>query len=413
MVHEPSKLGQLQIGYIQSVNDLGAPFTLRDQVIAVLRAVIGQKSAVLHEPSFSGNEWLYLKECLDSTFVSSVGKFVDRFEANLAAFTGAKHAVAVVNGTAALHIALKLAGVNSCDEVLIPALTFVATANAVTYCGAMPHFIDSDENTFGIDTLKLRDYLEHHTEQRAGQCINRTTGKIIRALVPMHTFGHPVDLDGVMAIAHDFNLALVEDAAESLGSFYHGRHTGTFGLMGTLSFNGNKTITTGGGGAILTNDPELACHAKHLTTTAKLPHAWEYRHDEVGYNYRMPNINAALGCAQLEELPAILAAKRELFQRYQAAFATVSGVRLMEEPAQCQSNYWLQTLVLDTKYADQRDILLQATNDAGFMTRPAWILMHELMPFRECPRMDLVCAESLVQRLINIPSSSSLLQVAS
>ena len=411
MVHEPSKPGQLQIGYIQSVNDLGTPFTIEDQVVAALRKVIGQKSAVLHEPNFSGNEWLYFKECLDSTFVSSVGKFVDRFEADLAAFTGAKHAVAVVNGTAALHIALKLAGVNSGNEVLIPALTFVATANAVTYCGATPHFVDSEENTLGVDAVKLRDYLEHHTEQRAGQCINRTTEKIIRALVPMHTFGHPVALDGVMAVAHDFNLVLVEDAAESLGSYYHGRHTGTFGLMGTLSFNGNKTITTGGGGAILTDDAELARHAKHLTTTAKLPHAWEYRHDEIGYNYRMPNINAALGCAQLEQLPSMLNAKKELFQRYQAAFATVLGIRLMEEPAQCQSNYWLQTLLLDSEYAYQRDILLQATNDAGIMTRPAWILMHELAPFRECPRMDLDGAESLVQRLINIPSSSTLLQV--
>ena len=283
-----------------------------DQVISALRAVIGQKCAVLHEPNFSGNEWLYLKECLDSTFVSSVGKFVDRFEVDLAAFTGAKHAVAVVNGTAALHIALKLVGVNTGDEVLIPALTFVATANAVTYCGATPHFVDSEEKTLGVDAVKLRDYLEHHTEQRAGQCINSTTGKVIRALVPMHTFGHPVDLDRVMAVAHDFNLALVEDAAESLGSYYHGRHTGTFGLMGTLSFNGNKTITTGGGGAILTDDAELARHAKHLTTTAKLPHAWEYRHDEIGYNYRMPNINAALGCAQLEQLPAILEYIKEL-----------------------------------------------------------------------------------------------------
>ena len=379
------------------------------KVIDAIRAVIGQKSAALHEPVFSGNEWLYLKECLDSTFVSSVGKFVDRFEADLAAFTGAKHAVAVVNGTAALHIALKLAGVNSGDEVLIPALTFVATANAVTYCGATPHFIDSEERTLGVDAVKLRDYLEHHTEQRAGQCINRATGRVVRALVPMHTFGHPVDLDGVIAVAYDFNLALVEDAAESLGSYYHGRHTGTFGLMGTLSFNGNKTITTGGGGAILTNDATLARHAKHLTTTAKQPHPWEYRHDEIGYNYRMPNINAALGCAQLEQLPAMLAAKRELFQRYQAAFATVSGVRLMEEPAECQSNYWLQTLVLDSEASDQRDALLKATNDSGIMTRPAWILMHELAPFSGCPLMDLKGAQSLVQRLINIPSSSGLI----
>lgn len=367
---------------------------------------------VLHEPSFTGNEWLYLKECLDSTFVSSVGKFVDRFELDLASFTGARHAVAVVNGTAALHIALKLAGVKADDEVLIPALTFVATANAVTYCGATPHLADSEELTLGLDAAKLRDYLASHAEQRAGQCVNRATGRVIRALVPMHAFGHPVDMDGLLALAHNFNLALVEDAAESLGSYYHGRHTGTFGLMGTLSFNGNKTITTGGGGAILTNNSEFARHAKHLTTTAKLPHAWEYRHDEIGYNYRLPNLNAALGCAQLEQLRAMLAAKRGLFQRYQAAFASVAGVKLMAEPDQCQSNYWLQTLLLDAGQANQRDPILKATNEAGYMTRPAWILMHELTPFKDCPRMDLAGAQSLSQRLINIPSSSGLVPVA-
>ena len=395
------------------MNVLSTQTSLSEQVIAAIQTVIGSDPVVLHEPSFNGNEWLYLKECLDSTFVSSVGKFVDRLEADLAAFTGAKYAVAVVNGTAALHIALKLAGVNFGDEVLIPALTFVATANAVTYCGASPHFVDSEERTLGIDAEKLRDYLKSSTEQHAGECVNRTTGRIIRAVVPMHTFGHPADVEGLLAVATDYNLALVEDAAASLGSYYHGQHTGTFGLMGTLSFNGNKTITTGGGGAILTNDPELACHAKHLTTTAKQPHAWEYRHDEIGYNYRMPNINAALGCAQLEQLPDMLAAKRELFQRYQLAFSSISGVRLMNEPEQCQSNYWLQTLVLNSEQSDRRDILLEATNNAGIMTRPAWVLMHELTPFRVCPRMDLSTAHSLVQRLINIPSSASLVTRAS
>lgn len=395
------------------MNAVSTPSTLAEQVVAAIRAVVGAGPAALHEPCFAGNEWLYLKGCLDSTFVSSVGKFVDRFEVELAAFTGARYAVAVVNGTAALHIALKLAGVKADDEVLIPALTFVATANAVTYCGATPHFVDSEARTLGVDAEKLRDYLVSHTEQRAGQCVNRATGRVIRALVPMHTFGHPVDMDGLLALAHDFNLALVEDAAESLGSYYHGQHTGTFGLMGTLSFNGNKTITTGGGGAILTNDAELARHAKHLTTTAKLPHAWEYRHDEIGYNYRLPNLNAALGCAQLEQLPTMLAAKRELFQRYQAAFARVDGVKLMAEPSQCQSNYWLQTLLLDAEQANRRDLILKATNGAGFMTRPAWILMHELMPFKDCPRMDLAGAQSLSQRLINIPSSSGLVPVGS
>ena len=383
-----------------------------EQVVAAIRAVVGDGPVALHEPSFTGNEWLYLKECLDSSFVSSVGKFVDRFEAELTAFTGAKHAVAVVNGTAALHIALKLAGVKAEDEVLVPTLTFVASANAVTYCGATSHFVDSETCTLGPDAAKLRDYLASHTEQRVGQCVNRATGRAIRAIVPMHTFGHPVDLDGLLAVAYDFNLALVEDAAESLGSYYHGRHTGTFGRMGTLSFNGNKTITTGGGGAILTNDAELARHAKHLTTTAKLPHAWEYRHDEIGYNYRMPNLNAALGCAQLEQLPTMLAAKRVLYNRYHAAFESTSGVRLISEPEQCTSNYWLQTLLLDTEHTVQRDSILKATNDMGFMTRPVWTLMHELTPFKHCPRMDLAGAQSLSQRLINIPSSSGLVPVA-
>lgn len=389
------------------------PTLLAEQVVAALRTVLGPRPVMLHEPSFAGNEWLYLKECLDSTFVSSVGKFVDRFELDLASFTGAKHAVAVVNGTAALHIALKLAGVQANDEVLIPALTFVATSNAVIYCNATPHFFDSEPRTLGVDVGKLRDYLDSHTEQRAGQCINLATGRVIRAVVPMHTFGHPVDIEGLLALARDFNLALVEDAAESLGSTYKGQHTGTFGLLGTLSFNGNKTITTGGGGAILTNDSTLARNAKHLTTTAKLPHAWEYRHDEIGYNYRLPNLNAALGCAQLEQLPAMLAAKRALFQRYQTAFAVVQGVSLMTEPTHCQSNYWLQTLLLDAEHAAQRDRVLAATNAATYMTRPAWILMHELAAFKDCPRMDLSTAQSLSQRLINIPSSSSLVSAAS
>ncbi len=388
------------------MSTVSIPVTLAEQVAAAIRTVVGVGPVVLHEPSFTGNEWLYLKECLDSTFVSSVGKFVDRFEADLAVFTGAKYAVAVVNGTAALHIALKLAGVKADDEVLVPALTFVATANAVTYCGAVPHFVDSEARTLGMDAARLRDYLASHTEQRAGQCVNRATGRAIRALVPMHTFGHPVDLDRLLAVAHDFNVVVVEDAAESLGSYYHGQHTGTFGLMGTLSFNGNKTITTGGGGAILTNDAELARYAKHLTTTAKLQHAWEYRHDEIGYNYRLPNLNAALGCAQLEQLPTILTAKRELFRRYQMAFASVRGVKLMVAPEHCQSNYWLQTLLLDPEFAEQREALLKATNGVGLMTRPAWILMHDLTPFKNCPRMDLASTQSLSQRLINIPSSS-------
>lgn len=383
-----------------------AATSLADRVVAGIRRAVGPAPAVLHEPVFTGNEWRYVKDCLDSTFVSSVGKYVDRFEADLCRLTGARHAVAVVNGTAALHVALRVAGVMPGDEALVPALTFVATANAVSHCGAIPHFVDSEEQSLGIDVPKLREYLSTETEKRNGLCISRRSGRIIRAIVPMHTFGHPSGLDGLLAVAHDFGLALVEDAAEALGSYYGGRHAGTFGLLGTLSFNGNKIVTTGGGGAVLTNDAELARRVKHLTTTAKLPHAWEYRHDEVAYNYRMPNLNAALGCAQLETLDAFVTSKRDLFLKYCAAFDAVSGASVVAEPAGCHSNYWLQALLLDTGYAGQRDVLLRMTNEAGFMTRPAWILMHHLVPYAACPRMDLSTAESLAMRLINLPSSA-------
>lgn len=377
-------------------------------LVGAIRTVTGAGRIQLHEPAFAGNEWQYVKECLDTTFVSSVGKFVDRFEADLAGFTGAPYAVVVVNGTAALHMALLLAGVESQDEVIIPALTFAATANAVSYLGAIPHFADSEERTLGIDPVRLREHLEARTTQRGGHCVSTDSGRRIRALVPMHTFGHPSDMEGLERIARDFHLVLVEDAAESIGSTLHGRHTGTFGLLGTLSFNGNKTITTGGGGAILTSDPEIARRAKHLTTTAKIPHAWRYEHDEVGYNYRMPNINAALGCAQLEQLPAMIEHKRSLFLKYKKAISAQEGVRIFEEPAGARSNYWLQTLLLSEANAHFRDAILEQTNAGGLMTRPAWSLLSSLKPFQDCPRMDLSQAVSLERRLINIPSSPAL-----
>ena len=350
-----------------STADLSNP--IENQVLEAIVSVVGSRNVPLHEPSFDGNEWIYVKECLDSTFVSSVGKFVDRFESDLADLTGAKNVISVINGTAALHIALKLAGVVSNDEVLVPALTFVATVNAVTYCNAIPHFIDSEVRTLGMDAYKLREYLSSQTEQYGGKCINKATGRVIRAMVPMHTFGHPSDIEGLLSISKDFNITLVEDAAESLGSYYFGQHTGTFGLLGTLSFNGNKTVTTGGGGAILTNDDGLARHAKHITTTAKIPHAWEYVHDEIGYNYRMPNINAALGCAQLEQLSRKLESKRNLFIAYQKAISEITGIKIVKEPENCKSNYWLQTLKLDNFSIELRDKILEKTNKACFHNR--------------------------------------------
>jgi len=379
-----------------------------DSIITALRGALGNGNFALHEPRFTEKEQHYVQKCIASTYVSSVGAYVDRFEKELAAYTGVRRAVAVVNGTAALQVAVQIAGVQANDEVIVPVLTFVATANAVQYLGAVPHFADIKESTLGLDPRALRDWLKSVAEPAGDAYRNRQSGRRLGAIVPMHTFGHPCDLEGLLAVAHDYRLALVEDAAESLGSRYQGQHTGSFGLLGTLSFNGNKIITTGGGGAILTNDESLADHAKHLTTTAKQPHRWDYVHDEVGYNFRMPNLNAALGCAQLGQLPEFLASKRRLFGRYKEAFASVKDVRLMEEPSGCESNYWLQTLIFPENAAVQRDEVLQATNDAGLMTRPAWRLMHQLAPYQECPRAPLPVAESLERRIVNLPSSAGL-----
>ncbi len=366
------------------------------------------KTYPLHEPEFAGNEWKYIKDCLDTRMVSSVGSYVDRFERMLEEYTGAKHAVAVVNGTAGLHIALKLAGVQPGDEVLVPALTFVASANAVTYCGATPHFADSEESTLGMDPDKLAEYLRAQTEQRSGVCLNRRTGKVIRAMLPMHTFGHPVRLEELIRVARNFRITLIEDAAESIGSYYHGRHTGTFGVMGVLSFNGNKTITTGGGGAILTNDAELAKRAKHLTTTAKIPHPWEYRHDEIGYNYRLPNLNSALGCAQLEQLPGFLAAKTQLYELYHKALKGINDVSLFSSPPGCRSNYWLQTLLLAKEREGDLESVLAKLHQGKILARPAWTLLNQLDPFKIYPRMPLDSVEDLVQRIVNLPSTPGL-----
>jgi perosamine synthetase len=383
-----------------------------ERTVQAVRSVTGPGNISLHQPEFCGNEWAYVKECLDSTFVSSVGAFVDRFERELAAYTRAKHAVAVVNGTAALQVALLLAGVEPGDEVLVPALTFVATANAVHHCHATPHFVDSSAQTLGLDPDALRAWLESTIEMIHGKARNRQTGRRIQAVVPMHTFGHPCDMDGILQVAKEYNLSVVEDAAESLGSLYKGQHMGTFGQLGTLSFNGNKTITTGGGGAILTNDLDLAKKAKHLTTTAKLAHRWEFVHDEAGFNYRMPNLNAALGCAQLERLPRYVSNKRQLADKYKNALVGIDQLELVWEPSECQSNYWLQTIRLKGDGLGHRDSLLSALNDAGLMARPVWRLMHRLEPYRQCPRAPLPAAEHLEETLVNIPSSPSLVASA-
>ena len=384
-------------------------FQIVDQIIHAIKTVCGSNKIGLHEPLFIGNEWKYVKNCLDTNFVSSVGEYVNEFENNLATYTGSKYAIAVVNGTAALHISLLLAGVLPGDEVLMPALTFVATANAIKYCGAIPHFVDSDENTLGINAESLRSWLNFTTIQKNGFCINKLTGRRIKVLLPMHTFGHPCNLEDLILVANDFNLVVVEDAAESLGSFYKGTHTGTFGEIGILSFNGNKTITTGGGGAILTNDQEIAKKAKHITTTSKIAHPWLFNHDEVGYNYRMPNINAALGCAQLENLNLFIQAKRSLYLKYVNAFEKIPKIKIFSEPNNCKSNYWLQTMVLDSSIESLKEVILEKTNEFGIMTRPTWTLMNKLVSFIGSPHSPLIVAELLEKTLINIPSSPQII----
>lgn len=381
-----------------------------EKIVSILNEVISPDKdfIALHEPSFQGNEWVYVKECLDTGWVSSVGKYVDKFEEMLKEYTGTKRAVAVVNGTAALHICLKLVGVERDDEVMIPALSFIATANAVAYCGAIPHFVDSSEETLGLDPVKLDEYLQEIAVVRDYACYNKQTGRRIKAVVPMHTFGHPVELDKLADICERYHLELIEDAAESLGSYYKGRHTGNWGRVSALSFNGNKIMTTGGGGAIITNDESLGQLAKHLTTTAKQPHAWEFVHDQVGYNYRMPNINAALGCAQLEQLPAFLAKKRALAHVYQDRFSDVEGVSFITEPNYCTSNYWLNTIRLKPEWSHLRDDILRLTNEHGLMTRPVWRLLSSLPMYEQAPRMDLTVALNLESSIVNIPSSSNL-----
>ncbi len=380
------------------------------EFLAVLRRVLpndGHRVA-LHEPYLTERDKEVVGECVASGWVSSVGKHVDCFEKGLRELLGVEHIVACVNGTSALHICLEQVGVRPGDEVLVPALTFVGTANAIAYCGAVPHFIDSEERTLGADAAKLAEYLADTVEIRNGACWNRRTNRRVAALMIVHVFGHPADLDALLAVADRYGLPLVEDAAESLGSQYKGRATGSFGRTAALSFNGNKILTTGGGGAIVTDDHKLAEQARHLTTTAKVPHRWAFFHDRVGYNYRMPSLNAALGCAQLEQLPEFLSAKRCLARCYEEAFAGVSGLRFFLENPETKSNHWLNLVLLDEAESRHRDAVLDLTRENNIETRPVWTLMSKLPAFENCSSMDLSGAESLERRVINLPSSVSL-----
>ena len=375
-----------------------------EDVINFIQSTYQSKDFIpLHEPKFIGNEKKYLNECIDSTFVSSVGKFVDEFEKKIAHYTGTKYAVATSNGTSALHIALLLANVENNDEVITQPLTFVATCNAINYCGAQPVFVDVDQDTMGMSPSALKEFLKNNTSIKNQQCINNKTGRVIKACVPMHTFGHPCRIDEIKDICDKHHIFLIEDAAESAGSFYKDKHTGTYGQIGVISFNGNKIITAGGGGCIITNDEILAKKAKHLTTTAKTPHKWEFSHDMIGYNYRMPNLNAALLVAQLENLDSFVYQKRKLAHMYEVFFNNVDYCSFVKEPIDSKSNYWLNSILLKNK--QQRDEFLDETNSSGIMTRPIWILMNKLPMFKCAQCGNLTNSEWLEDRVVNIPSS--------
>jgi len=376
-----------------------------DNIIGFVRKVFNQPEGFipLHVPHFGGNEKKYLADTIDSTFVSSVGAYVTQFEKMMADITGARYVIATVNGTTALHLAMVLAGVKYNDEVITQPLTFVATANAITHAGGIPVFVDVDKDTMGLSPVALKAFLdEFATVNDQGQCINKKTGRRIAACVPMHTFGFPVKIEEIMAVCTAYHIPVIEDAAESLGSYYKNKHTGTFGLLGTFSFNGNKTVTCGGGGAIVTNDEAIAQRAKHISTTAKVPHAWEFVHDEVGYNYRMPNLNAALACAQLEQLPAFIENKRELAGLY-AQFFNGSPITCVQEMKDVKANYWLNTIVFPDHQQQQE--FLQESNAQKVMTRPIWQLMNKLPMYAGCQADKMENAQWLEERVVNLPSS--------
>ena len=377
-------------------------------VVESIQKVIGKGPHQLHEPLFFGKEMNYLKNTIKQNLVSSTGEYVNKFEKKIKDYTKAKFAIAVVNGTQAIYISLKACGVKKDEEVLVPALTFVGTVNAISYLGAKPHFVDSQIKNFGIDCSKLENYLNKIAKFRGDKCINKLTGKVIKAIIPVHVFGHPCNIQSIIKIAKKFNLIVVEDAAEALGSFYKQKHLGTFGDTGCISFNGNKIITTGGGGMVITNKKILAKKIKHLTTTAKLKHKWEYIHDEVGYNFRMPNLNAALGLAQFEKIHIFLKAKRTLFKKYFNAFNKIKDISLYKEPNNANSNYWLQTLILDKNNANLKNKILKELHRKLIYARPVWRLISEHKPYKKNQKMNLSGAKEIYSKIINLPSSQSL-----
>lgn len=385
--------------------------TLTEKILDTLHTVLPRDNVgiPLHEPTFTQDEVLMTKECVESGWVSYRSQFVDRFEKELADYLGVQHVISTVNGTAALHIALLALGIQPQEEILIPSLTFAATANAVSYCGATPHFVDSCEEDFGVNVEKLDNYLQKITNlNKDGHLINRITGRRIRAIIPVHVFGHPVDMDALNAVADRYKLLVIEDAAESLGSLYKNRHTGTFGQIAITSFNGNKIITTGGGGAVLVNDAILAEKVRHLSTTAKQAHPWEFWHDEVGYNYRLAGINAALGCAQMNKIREFLEKKRTLAFQYKEAFSSIEEMKWINEPKACKSNFWLNAILLDNSIKAYKNDILAYLNNHKIFCRGVWVPMHKLPAFQNCPRMDLSITENLYDRIINLPSSPSL-----
>ena len=374
-----------------------------DDLINFIRDIYRKKDVIaLHEPAFTGKEKDYINEVIDSTFVSSVGRFVNDFEAQVKIYTGAKKTVSTMNGTAALHASLYAIGVGINDLVITQSLTFVATCNTIAHLGAEPILLDISKKSLGLCPKALENFLKHNADVDNNICVHRKTGKKIKAVVPMHTFGHPVELDEIVALCSNWKLQLIEDAAESLGSFYKKQHTGTFGIYGAVSFNGNKIITTGGGGMVLCQDKDLGENLKHLTTTAKVPHPYEFVHDKIGFNFRMTNLNAALGCAQMQKLDLYLSQKRKLAKKYQSFFSG-SDYKFVDEPSYAKSNYWLNSIICPTKKS--RDELIKQTNIGGIMTRPIWRPMHQLPAFKSCLRGDLSLTEKLGPRIVNLPSS--------